>query len=275
MVTFSCRLFDVSEKYLVEIAKRDPEFEEIFSVYFKLAIIYKKLKKLAQAILLIRQCLRINGISNSQVVEALCQMGNCLESSNRLHLGMEMYESAYQVEKNIRSISCLAWGYFSYRNYGRAYELFKEASRVVKNGTKESADIQYFLARCLFEMKSLDQARNCLMKLTASYTNDCFYLMSSAIMYLECGQSQNAISLLMICLDLSDNKAEIYFNLGIVYEHMCLRKEAVSAYEQVIEIQQGNKIAEKRILLLTKHKNKPRNIPSMLQPIIDITEIPF
>mmetsp|Transcript_9811 Transcript_9811/g.9734 ORF Transcript_9811/g.9734 Transcript_9811/m.9734 type:complete len:385 (+) Transcript_9811:624-1778(+) len=275
LLCFKCRLFEMAERYFQAALRADPKFEHTSHIYLKLGIINKKSKQYLKAITYLRNCLNTQDLSEEQTIETLCQIANCLEVSRKSY-AIELYQVARNLKSNLKTTACLGWGYFVNKDYDKAIAMFNEALSLAENPeTKPYCDVVYLKARCLIETKSFHRALSLLTSITSKYPQEPIYKMSLAVVYVELEQCQNALACLYSCLTLKYDEIEAYINLGIVNELMFQREEAIAWYQKVIDKNPANNIAPKRFKLLSKHKNKPRNIPEPLQPNIDITEFPF
>mmetsp|Transcript_9812 Transcript_9812/g.9736 ORF Transcript_9812/g.9736 Transcript_9812/m.9736 type:complete len:407 (+) Transcript_9812:15-1235(+) len=275
LLCFKCRLFDMAERYLEAALKADPKFEYTSHIYLKLGIINKRSKQYLKAITYLRNCLNTKDLGQEKTVETLCQIANCLEVSRKLY-AIELYQVARSLKADVKTTACLGWGFFVNKDFDKAISTFNEALKLAENpDSKPYCDIIYLKARCLMETKSFHRALSLLTSITCKYPQEPIYKMSLSVVYVELEQCQNALSCLYSCLTLRYDETEVYINLGIVNELMFIREDAMTWYQKVIDKDPNNNIAAHRLKLLSKHKNKPRNIPEPLQPNIDITEFPF
>lgn len=173
-------------------------------------------------------------------------------------------------------MTCLGWAYFLNREFDKSLILYRKATEIAKNpDSKSHCDILYLKSRCLIEMKSIDRASTFLNRILEKFPKEPIYKMTNAIVLVEMGQWKSALDSIEDCINLECDLSEIYCGLGIINERMFQKDEAEEAYKKAVKIDANNTLASRRMALLRKHKNKPRNIPNLIHLSFDITEIPF
>ncbi|CAG9312022.1 unnamed protein product [Blepharisma stoltei] len=270
-----CRLFEIAEKYFEATLRTDPNFEYSPQVYLKLGIINKNSKQYLKAITYLRNCLNIQDLNKDETIEVLCQIASCLEISKK-NEALELYKIAKNLQTNLKTTVCLGWGHFINWEYDKAILLFNEALSFIEDTeSKGYCDILYLKARCLAETKSFPRALSIFNAITGKYPEEPIYKVSLAVVFAELKQCQNALKCLCDCLSLKYDEVDVYVNLGVINELMFQRDEAKKWYQKAIEKSPTSGTANNRLNLLNKQKNRPRNIPNLYQPSIDITEFPF
>lgn len=266
-----CKFAD-SESAYSKVLELSPNFECSSSIYLRLGIISKKLKKIHKAIGYFQLCGSYRDLKLTQLNELVLQLASCFIEIGNNRTAFEILLEGKDFTDSQRNIICLSWAHLKNGNVYKAQFALTSIENTVLKFTKEFNDIQLLKALCYIRLKKYLEASVIMDTILKIYPNEPYYLAECGILQDNMNNYPLALQYLWKAFGLFPEWYDILYNIGKVYEKIGSRNEASYCYTRISEFVPEDQQAKiKSIQCLT---NDPDLSPLDLINI-DITEFPF
>jgi len=239
------------------VLKLDPNFDQKIEVLQRLGVIFGKIYQLDQAINYFKLCLEeITDKPNIKIkIDVLNKMGICYEEKKEYEEALKVYKSALELDKTYtKTLLHIAWCYYLMKKYVDSINVIDTMLN------KEVSDAHYIKGRALLSLKSYEEAKDCFSNAVAiDQKNE----KSSAVFVNSLGVAEcylkdftKACESFGCAIKRQSRFAEIWFNLGMVYEVNEKYEEAEQAYDRALQIKSDDPNIKHRKQSL-KEDNKP------------------
>ena len=116
--------------------------------------------------------------------------------------------------------------------------------------SKGQADTYYILGRCYLCLENSKEALENFQQAAFKNPGEAVYWATLAIFYYNNGNFNDSFENIIKATTLNPQMSEIWYNLGILYEKCKQPEEALIAYSKVLEIENEDVDAQKRMIAI-------------------------
>lgn len=240
-----------------------PDFELIYLVYLKLAIVHRHMKDLDLAVKLLSKIIEnAKKVNKSLLVEALCCLAGIYDSLGKEKFALNLYMRAGKITKNFTSISCLAWAFLKINP--KVTESVCRKYLRVDRPQHEWSDISFLQALSAIKASNFAVAANLLEMQLRHYPKNIIYMQYLGISYFYLGLHDKALEIFKNVDLVHPCNFENLNNLAILYKKEGLEIEAHRTYCNALMLRSQ-----------VFGANEGLNGLTILEPKIEISDFPL
>ena len=219
----------------MSVLKLAPNFAQKSEVLYKLAVIFGKTYQLDQAINYFKMAMMetTGTSSSSRRVDIHIKIGICYFEKKELPEALKYFETALSLgEQNYRALQQLAWCQLALGNYSAALDYIAKALSL-----KDSdGDSHYIQGRILLASDKVADAKEAFNRAIARSQPKALYYGSLGVLNCIIKAHSEAFDNFLKATHIDSQIADIWFDIGILYEIHQQFSEALVAYQRALDV---------------------------------------
>jgi tetratricopeptide (TPR) repeat protein len=255
----------------MSVLKLAPNFAQKSEVLYKLAVIFGKTYQLEQAINYFKMAMmESNGAGgSSRRLDIHIKMGICYLEKKDLGEALKYFESALSMgEQNYRALQHLAWCELALGHYPAALDYVTKALSL-----KDSdGDSHYIRGRILLASDKGAEAKEAFDKAIARSQPKAIYYGSLGVLNCLIKAHSEAFDNFLKATHIDSQIADIWFDIGILYEIHQQFSEALVAYQRALDVCPDYPEATNRKRAVANDQQTAGALPQFVHPDFHIPD---